>query len=117
MACDFKLGSRAGIVAGWVLLAPAIALASGGRHVAPNDRAPSGQQGSVQSGYGRATIYRADEPPKPASPMADQPAGSATPETIRARQPAKVHPPEGALPVIIQGVPHRFRLHYSQTAC
>ncbi|HEX5442921.1 MAG TPA: hypothetical protein VFW87_03785 [Pirellulales bacterium] len=114
MAVKLKALSRNGMA--WFLvlaLAPVTARAAGGRHVAPTDQAPAGQQGAVQTGYGRATIYRAGEPPKPA----DHPAAEVKSETVRAPRPANVDSQEAPLPVIIQGVPHRFRLHYSQTAC
>ncbi len=90
-----------------------VALATGGRHIAPTDQAPAGQHGPVQAGYGRATIYRADEPPKSAAPATEQPRS----EAVRSPRPASVDLQDAPLPIIIQGVPHRFRLHYSQTAC
>ncbi|MGH7192774.1 MAG: hypothetical protein ACREJM_04470 [Candidatus Saccharimonadales bacterium] len=96
-----------------LVIGPVATLASGGRHIAPTDQAPAGQHGPMQAGYGRATIYRADELPKPTN----QPAEQARSEAVRAPRPAGVDPQNAPLPIIIQGVPHRFRLHYSQTAC
>ncbi|HEX7447241.1 MAG TPA: hypothetical protein VF306_06835 [Pirellulales bacterium] len=117
MARNLQGFSRLVIVGAWTCLAPVAALAAGGRHVAPTDQAPAGQHGPMQAGYGRATIYRADEPPKPVHRPANQAAAKLPAESTRTPQPAKVLPTEEALPVIIQGVPHRFRLHYSQRAC
>ncbi|HJT36521.1 MAG TPA: hypothetical protein VJ783_31150 [Pirellulales bacterium] len=92
---------------------PMPARASGGRHLGPSDQPPTGQQGPAQSGYGRATIYRSGELPKPPG----EPGEPAKPDVAPVpRQPGK-KATGPALPVIIQGVPHRFRLHYSQTAC
>lgn len=92
---------------------PMIARASGGRHVGPSDQPPSGQQGPAQSGYGRATIYRAGELPKPSG----QPNERAKAEVAPLRRKPGMKATGAPLPVIIQGVPHRFHLHYSQTAC
>lgn len=95
------------------LFCPMISRASGGRHLGPTDQPPSGQQGPAQSGYGRATIYRSGELPKTPGEPSDPAKSDVAPKP---RQPGK-KPTGPALPVIIQGVPHRFHLHYSQTAC
>lgn len=92
---------------------PMIARASGGRHVGPSDQPPSGQQGPAQSGYGRATIYRAGELPK----LTGQPSERAKADVAPSPRKPGTKATGAPLPVIIQGVPHRFRLHYSQTAC
>lgn len=94
---------------GWSITARA----SGARHLGPNDQPPSGQQGPAQASYGRATIYRSGELPKPPGEPGEPAKSDVAPVP---RQPGKkATGPE--LPVIIQGVPHRFHLHYSQTAC
>lgn len=96
-----------------VLCCPMIARASGGRHRGPTDQPPSGQHGPAQSGYGRATIYRSGELPKPP----ERPSDRANADVAPPPQKPGTKATEAPLPVIIQGVPHRFRLHYSQTAC
>ena len=96
-----------------VLFVPWLALGQGGRHVSPTDQPPAGQQGPAQAGYGRATIYRSGEMPKPA----EMPDTTAKPGAARNFRPADGRQLESPLPEIIRGVPHRFHRHYSQTTC
>lgn len=96
-----------------VFFAPWAAMGQGGRHVSPTDQPPAGQQGPAQAGYGRATLYRSGEMPKPA----ETPNHTAKPEAARTIRPADGRQLESPLPVIIQGVPHGFHRHYSQTTC
>lgn len=109
-------GRFGGLLATTALLlwaAPGWAWAAGGRHVGPSDRPPAGQHGPAQDGYGRAILYRSGEMPKPPDRENDRAKSDATPVPRK----AETKQNETSLPVIIQGVPHRFQRHYSQTAC